>query len=67
MADDHGNHFVCVECGRHIISLVRTGYEPLCSVCVTLPGWFKIPEVRAAIDPSHSGRDPADPEETVNE
>ncbi|WP_203158386.1 helix-turn-helix domain-containing protein [Methylobacterium aquaticum] len=49
--------FDCCECGRHIVAIVATSVPtpPLCALCLTCPGWFRHPEVRAAIDPGHDG------------
>lgn len=51
--------FDCCECGRHIIAIwAATPPEPpLCAACLTIPGWFRMPEVRAALDPEHDGRE----------
>lgn len=50
--------FDCVECGRHIIVLCGTLPDPrLCGACMTMPGWFRYPDIRAALDPNHDGRD----------
>ena len=56
--------FDCAECGRHIISIVPSGYEPLCGLCVYHPGWFRNSELRKVLDPEHDGREPGvDPAE----
>ncbi|MGF3028070.1 hypothetical protein ACQVP2_35445 [Methylobacterium aquaticum] len=49
--------FDCCECGHHTV-LVGAGSvpaPPLCATCLTLPGWFRHPEARTAIDPDHDG------------
>lgn len=52
-----GVEFDCCECGRHLTAITAKSVPepPLCAVCVTTPGWFRHPEVRAAIDPEHDG------------
>jgi len=50
MADE----FDCCECGRHIIALpYDISKMHLCSACLMMPGWWKIPGVARAIDPEH--------------
>lgn len=52
--------FVCCECGRPVISLIRRepeSYAPLCAHCLTIPGWFRVAAMRRIIDRRHSGRE----------
>ncbi len=51
--------FTCCECGHSILALgVREPPKPaLCNTCVTVPGWFRVPELRAILDPGHDGRE----------
>lgn len=50
--ESFADEFDCIECGRHIISFMRDPELPkLCGVCIGMPGWFRIPEVRDLIDP----------------
>lgn len=52
--------FVCCECGRPIIQIIREepGKEsPLCAHCLMVPGWFRNPALRDVMDPSHDGRE----------
>lgn len=49
--------FECCECLRHIVVL-SSATPPeirLCAACSYLPGWFRVPDLRAAIDPDHDG------------
>lgn len=48
--------FDCVACGRHIIRFCAPDDTPLCAPCLTLPGWFRDPAIRASIDPDHDGQ-----------
>lgn len=50
--------FDCAECGEHIISISHSHF-PLCAKCVYMPGWFKLPEVRAILAPDHDGAEAA--------
>ena len=45
------NHaFTCVECGRSIIAIVWPKGQPnICAACLTVPGWFRDPQVRRII------------------
>jgi hypothetical protein len=52
--------FRCIECGSDIIRIIGFGEPDLCAMCIHMPGWFRHPELRAVLDPSHDGRDPAD-------
>ncbi len=52
--------FTCCECGRDIV--VLCGPAPgdagvLCLSCVVLPGWFRDPHLRQAIDRDHQSAD----------
>ncbi|GJD93388.1 hypothetical protein [Methylobacterium iners] len=51
--------FDCCECGRRIIAIAAAAPPelPLCAHCLTLPGWFRLPEVREQFDPDHDGRE----------
>lgn len=51
--------FICAECGREVLRFPVTD-DILCAHCLHFPGWFRDPLARAAIDPSHSGKDPAE-------
>lgn len=53
--------FVCCECGRNITAITAdVPPDPrLCLLCTNVPGWFRHPQVRAAIDPEHDGSEPA--------
>jgi len=55
MATDHHVEFHCVSCGRHIISLGDASKAPECGLCDHMPGWFRNPELRAVMDPGHTG------------
>lgn len=61
-ADDHVREFDCIECGRHIIQFCGPSPMKLCAACLTIPGWYRDPRLRAVLDPDHDGRDPADAE-----
>ncbi|WP_375454800.1 hypothetical protein [uncultured Methylobacterium sp.] len=51
--------FECGECGRHIVLITSPVVPeiPLCGSCQFMPGWFRHPGLRAAIDPEHDGRE----------
>jgi hypothetical protein len=43
--------FDCAECGRHIHHFGPSpGSPPRCATCINMPGWFRTPELRRAID-----------------
>jgi len=51
MSDSYCQEFDCVECGRHIIRIIGEPYAPaLCAACIMVPGWFRDPHLRNAID-----------------
>lgn len=60
MTEHRADEFDCCECGRHIIRIIPDGTGPVCGACIFMPGWFRDPEIRAVLDPSHDGRDPAE-------
>jgi hypothetical protein len=49
--DDVMREFVCTECGRGIRSFGYDTGSDVCGACQTMPGWWKIPELRAKLDP----------------
>lgn len=56
---DDSIEFICCECGRHIIAvaLELLPEPPLCGACLHVPGWFKDPQLRRALDPEHNGEE----------
>ena len=51
--------FDCAECGRHLIVLCGDRPDPLlCSACLCVPGWLRIPAFRAVLDPDGQAREP---------
>jgi hypothetical protein len=47
-----GHEFDCSECGRHIVRLSPGRPEfGLCALCIDVPGWHDIPELRERLDP----------------
>lgn len=59
--------FECVECKRTILMLagVRVKGSPnLCAMCLCIPGWNRIAELRERMDPLHNAvwyDDPPEP------
>jgi hypothetical protein len=56
--DDGATEFVCSDCSRYIIQIC--GPPPgsrfgLCAACLTIPGWYSVPELRELIDPEGAG------------
>jgi hypothetical protein len=52
MLVERETEFDCIECGRHIVRLAAPADQPkLCAACITMPGWFRDPKLRAIIDP----------------
>ena len=50
--DKISGEFDCSECGRHIIQICGpVNLFHLCAACMTIPGWYKIPELRERLDP----------------
>jgi hypothetical protein len=52
--------FDCCECGRHIIAIIADSPGVafgLCCQCLSMPGWFRDPQLRTVIDPDHDGQD----------
>jgi hypothetical protein len=53
---DLATEFDCSECGRHIVVIAGEVNEArLCASCLTPPGWFREPAIRAILDPEHDG------------
>jgi hypothetical protein len=54
------HEFDCTECGRRIIrfglnpAFELSGVFKLCGICITLPGWFRDPELRVRLDPDYN-------------
>ncbi|WP_264047524.1 hypothetical protein [Methylobacterium flocculans] len=51
--------FTCCECGREI---TRVGADQvpemrLCFLCMEMPGWYRIPQMRAFLCADHDGRE----------
>ena len=50
------DEFDCIECGAHVFAFGRVPREmPLCATCISMPGWFRDPQLRAILDPEHDG------------
>jgi hypothetical protein len=45
--------FDCIECGRHIVRItaLRDMLPKLCGHCLTMPGWFRNPELHEKFAP----------------
>lgn len=52
--------FTCCECDRDItnVGLAKAPEPPLCLLCLEVPGWYRIPRMRAFLDADHDGREP---------
>ena len=49
--------FDCTECGRHIIQIAGPVSEfQLCAACLTIPGWYTVPEIVRLLDPNNLRR-----------
>jgi hypothetical protein len=49
-ANNNSFEFDCAECGRQIVQFVPlTGDR--CAACLNMPGWFRDPELRRALEP----------------
>lgn len=59
MPADHSYTFVCSECRQKICAIMGKEHVPfdLCAMCITMPGWFLIPDVAAIFhyDPEPEG------------
>ncbi|HEY1301458.1 MAG TPA: hypothetical protein VGF07_13245 [Stellaceae bacterium] len=58
-AGNNADEFDCADCGRHIIAFpagVFTGGR--CNSCAFIPGWFLVPELKAALEPDPEWRPP---------
>lgn len=43
--------FYCIECGRHIIRFAAPEDAPdKCGLCITIPGWFRHPDLVKILD-----------------
>lgn len=49
--------FTCCECGRHLMVLTsdKAPEFKLCFLCLEMPGWFRIQQMRAALCADHDG------------
>lgn len=61
MPERFARAFDCRECRRHVYVFGGPDPDGLCLSCTHIPGWFRDPVLRRAIDPGHDGSDPAEP------
>ncbi|WP_158811229.1 hypothetical protein [Beijerinckia sp. L45] len=56
--------FDCCECGRDIVVLSgdRVPEPALCCSFLFIPGWFRDPDLRKVVDPTHDGVDRCAPQ-----